>query len=295
MKKLIFLIILAIVTGCMLASFRTLPVMATIPINQSGPPNPQAFYGNEDLANNGVHPVDAASPSCANPTPDEVRECDELERQVLASTVRLEWHLWIINDDGSGYTFVDGSTGHATIKEGRYLVTHNHPGVSPSELKDGEFITVSIFTANGEPIWLEARLMTITIALEEAETLALDFDDYGDQGLFAAMGMSSAEFKAWGSLPLQPGMEVAQIEWDGATAHVDWVTIDDVITESGTARLELANFVRPGASGGGVFWNGYHVANTWSQVTTRDEDSGAVLRQYSVAALNSTQVAAQFQ
>jgi hypothetical protein len=85
-------------------------------------------------------------------------------------------------------------------------------------------------------------------------------------------------------------MEVAQIDWDGATAHVEWVVIEDVVMNDGTPRLELANAVMRGASGGGVFWNGYHIANNWSQATTYDANSGAVTRQYSVAALNSTAV-----
>jgi hypothetical protein len=60
--------------------------------------------------------------------------------------------------------------------------------------------------------------------------------------MFAGLDMASAEFKAGGSLALQPGMEVAQIDWDGAANYVDWVTIEDVITDSGTPRLKLANF-----------------------------------------------------
>jgi hypothetical protein len=226
--------------------------------------------------------------------PDEVQECDELERQILASTVRIEWHLWIKSDDGNGYTRVD-RIGHATIKEGRYLVTHNHSEISQSGLGNSEFDRISVITANGMPVWLKGPLYTITIAVENEETLVLDFGDYGGQGLFALMGVSSAEFKAWDSLPLQPGMEVAQVVWDGAAAHVDWVTIHDVVTHNGTPRLVLDNFVTLGTSGGGVFWHGYHVANTWSQKTVLNADSGAVLRQYSVAALNSSQVTTQIQ
>jgi hypothetical protein len=189
---------------------------------------------------------------------------------------------------------VDGGTALATIKEGRYLVTHNHSGLSPSVLKSGELISGFVTTVNGELIWLGSPLK-VTVAVEDAETLVLDFGSDNGQGFFDSLGLASAEFKAGESLPLQPGMEVAQINWDGTTVQVDWVTIDKVITEHGIPRLELANVVRPGASGGGVFWNGYHVANTWSQRTEYCKNSGVVLRQYSVAALNSTQVTAQAQ
>jgi hypothetical protein len=153
--------------------------------------------------------------------------------------------------------------------------------------------TVSVYTANGEPLWLEAPVALVSIAAEDAETLVLDFGNYGSEGLFAAFGLSSAEFRSWESLTLHSGQEVAQINWDGKTAHVDWVKVQTVITEHGTPRLEFANFVTPGASGGGVFWNGYHIANTWARESVRNVHSGAILRRYSVAALNSSRVVAE--
>jgi hypothetical protein len=73
------------------------------------------------------------------------------------------------------------------------------------------------------------------------------------------------------------------------------VTINAVVTERGTPRLELTNFVPSGTSGGGVFWESHHVANTWYDGIVYDDTSGAVSRQFSVAALNSRQVAAQLQ
>ncbi len=150
MKKLIFLVTLAIVTGSMLTSFRTLPSAAAVHSNLPGPSNPQTFYEHGNLANSDARPIDASGPSCANPMPDEVRKCDELEQQILASTVRLEWHLWIKNDNGSGYN-VDGSRGYATIKAGRYLVTHNHLGISLSDLKNGKLTTVSVSQQMASP------------------------------------------------------------------------------------------------------------------------------------------------
>jgi len=160
-------------------------------------------------------------------------------------------------------------------------------------MKNKEFNKISIFTADdGALIWPKGPLNTITVILEDEETLVLDFGDYGGQGLFAMLGVPSAQFSAWESLPLKPGMEVAQVICDGEIAQVDWVTIEDVITESGTLRLELGNLVTSGTSGGGVFWNGYHVANTWYNGTVYDERNGTVSRQYSVVALNSPQIAA---
>jgi hypothetical protein len=288
MRKSIFLAIFIVAINGTLTSCRTMPLGAVVCSELSKLPNPRAFAKNDDLANGRARPV----PTCAKPRPADVHACQELEQQILASTVRLEWQRWTVNDKDLGYTLLDRSTGHATIKEGRYLVTDNHAGISLSNPKKGTFVTVSIFTADGDPIWQYARLNTITVAELNPETLLLDFGNYGGQGLFTAKGLSSAKFKSWDSLPLQSGLEVAQIGWDGATANVVWVTIDKVIRQGDTPRVELSNFVRPGASGGGVFWNGYHIANTWSQVTVCDKSSGAVLRQHSVAALNSPQVTA---
>lgn len=294
MKKFVFSIVLTVVIGSTIVGWRTLSSTAATHGNLPGPPNPHASSLNGNLENSHPPRIDASNPVCAKPVPDKVDECHELERQILASTVRLEWHFKIKNDGGE-YTFLDGSTGYATIKAGRYLVTHNHPGVPLSGLKKRELTTVSVYTANGQPIWIEGPLEAITITVEDPETLVLDFGSYSGEGLFGSRGMVSAEFEAWESLSLQPGMEVAQINWDGETTHVDWVTIEKVITEDNPPKLELANPVAPGTSGGGVFWNGYHIANTRSQVTAYGENSGVVLREYSVAALNSLQVAGQLE
>jgi hypothetical protein len=240
----------------------------------------------EAKANNPIHLNNSVAGQVSNGESN-----NDIEEQILSSTVRLEWHVQTRNDDGSGYTEV-GSVGHATVKAGRYLVTHNHTHiVSLSDRKDGEIVQLSVSTAGGELIW-EGPLAAISVALEDPETLVLDFGTYRGQGFLTTIGLPSAEFKAWESLSLLPGMEVAQIDWDGATAHVEWVAIEDVVTHSGTPRLELANVVMRGASGGGVFWNGYHIGNNWSQATTYDANSGAVTRQYSVVALNSNSVVA---
>jgi len=291
----IFFITLAIVTGPIFAACRTLSLGVVITSNLSSPPNSRIFQQSEDLVDLRLHPNDTSTPSCAHPMPDEVKECNELEQQILASTLRLKWRFKIKNDDGSGYTLGHGNMGLATIREGRYLVTHNHSNVPLSGLKKGELTTVSVFSADGKPIWVDGPLEAITIAVENPETLVLDFDSYSGEGLFGSRGMASAKFKAWESLPLQSGMEVAQLNWDGVTIHIDWVTIEEVRTENGPPRLKLTNYVIPGASGGGIFWNGNHIANTWSQVTAYDESKGVVLYQHSVAALNSPQVTAQLQ
>lgn len=228
---------------------------------------------------------------CANPPPAVEQTCGALERQILASVVRLEVRGPNVNDDGRWA----GGIGYGTIMDGRYLVTHNHFSIPLSTLKNVESngaAAVSMYKANGEMIMLEAPPTVFTVVVEAPETLVLDFgtNDAG-QGFFETLGMPSAGFKAWQHLTLQQGTEVAQIDWDGTTARVDWVRVNNFSIVDGTPTLELDNFVTPGASGGGVFWRGYHIANNWATVTVLNE-TGSVVRQYSRTALNSLKVVA---
>lgn len=224
-------------------------------------------------------PIDnAAEPSCANPTAVLAQECAAIEQRILAATVRLEFHG------------PNGGIGHGTIKDGRYLVTHNHYPVSAAALAssaDSGVTAVSVSKANGDIILLKVPLSFFSVAIDDPETLVLDFQEYGGVGFFDSVGVPSAEFKAWDSLSLQPGLEVAQIDWDGSTAFVRWVQINGIGAVEGIPALELASFVEQGASGGGVFWNGYHIANNWSRTTELAQNGEAILRQYSVAALDT--------
>jgi hypothetical protein len=294
-RSILSLTLAVIICSSMLAGLQPRPLLAAIYGDVTGLSSPTPVRPTGAPWDKRAPSAKPPDYSCANPLPHLVRKCDEVEAQILASTVRLEWHVWMEKNDGSEYTPVDGSAGHATIKEGRYLVTHNHLAISLSEPESGMLTTVSVFAADGKPLWLDAPVELVAIAAEDAETLVLDFGNYGSEGLFAALGLSSAEFRSWDSLPLHSGQAVAQINWDGETTDVDWVKIQTVITDHGTPRLELASFVMPGASGGGIFWNGYHIANTWTRNSVRNVHNGTVLRRYSVAALNPSRVVAKLQ
>ncbi len=246
-------------------------------------PAPTAYAGQQPVIATAPVTADAQdTPSCANPTPDVVVTCDETARRILASTVRLEFH-------GPA-----GGIGHATVVGGRYLITHNHYPVTAAALNnggEGAVTAVSILKANGDVVLLKAPLAYFKVIREEPEMLLLDFQEYSGVGFFDSLGVPSI---AWsnGTVPLfAPGSEVAQVNWDGSTAHVDWVRVSAFRPETGVSYIELDNFVEQGASGGGVFYNGVHVANNWTRQTDRLE-TGAVVRQYSVAALNPTNVVA---
>lgn len=242
-------------------------------------PAPTVYAGEQLVIAAAPVTTDAqATPSCANPTPDVAPACDEATRRILASTVRVEFHG------------PSGGIGHATVIGGRYLVTHNHYPITAAALNNGgeNLVTaVSVFKANGDVILLKAPLAYFTVVREEPEMLVLDFQVYGGVGFFDSLGVPSAEWQDGSAALLASGSEVAQINWDGATAHVDWVQVTAFRPEAGVATIELANFVEQGASGGGVFYNGIHIGNNWTRQTDRLE-SGELVREYSVVALNSS-------
>lgn len=217
------------------------------------------------------------APSCANPTPQTAAGCAALAEKILAATVRLEFH-------GPG-----GGIGHATVIGGRYLVTHNHYPVSGQALSrggDGLISAVSVLKANGDVILLKAPLSYFSVVLLTPEALVLDFHEYGGVGFFDKLGVASADPGRMTDLNLQPGSEVAQIDWDLTATRLVWVQVTAVHGTDGAPHVELDSYVEQGASGGGVFYNGIHVANNWSHNTEFDVATGKVLRQYSVAALN---------
>jgi len=226
--------------------------------------------------------------NCQTPNPENVQTCADLEAQILAATVRIELHRWQ-EAEGKRGKRIDGGIGHATVKDGRYLVTHNHFPMSLDSIEGlaGEQIRITIYKADGEVIIESAQSSAFTIVFEDSETVVLDFGEYVGEGLFAMLGIPSAEFYDWQTVSLAPGMEVAQINWDNETAHVEWVNIKSVLTSDGTPRIELDNGVIKGASGGGIFWNGVHIGNNWTSTTVQEVNEGAVLDTFSAAALNA--------
>ncbi|HEX6385975.1 MAG TPA: hypothetical protein VF177_14995 [Anaerolineae bacterium] len=259
--RLLLLILMFILTGN-LNRFKTLAVLL------AGVEDEAARQGT--LASRGLSRMDG---------------CRDLEERILAATVRIELLGW----RGSGderTPMVVANRAHATIKDGRYLVTHNH--FEPSlAWPNGRYSAISLYRANGEILLSQAPITAFTVVTGDAETLVLEFADEAENGLFASLGLPSAEFAAWEALELRPGVEVAQINWNGGATEVQWVGVDHIITDGETPRIEMHSLIEPGASGGGVFWQGTHVANNWFRVVTRDADRRQILDSYSTAALNT--------
>ena len=226
----------------------------------------------------GCHQVSAANWS----------NCRQMEEHILQSSVRLLIQTWIAKPDDSGYEFYF-SEGHATVKDGRYLLTHNHFGIPlsirPGAGTPGGYSNITLFSAEGERL-IVSPLTDYRIVYEEAETLVLG---HWEERFLEELGFRSAEFGAWQSLTLKAGMETAQIDWDGATTRVEWTVIQEVSVEDGVPRLVLANGTKVGASGGGVFWQGIHVANNW-RLEERLDANGNVVGAVTTVALNSARV-----
>jgi len=223
--------------------------------------------------------------NCGQPSILNTRHCRELEDQILNSTVRMMVESWVVNPGEEGYD-ISYSMGHATVMEDRYLVTHNHFNVPlnirPREGDPESYTVIYLYNTSGEPLF-KGPLSDFELAREDVETLVFA---YKEKGLFEELGFSSAEFEAWPSLPLEAGMEVAQIDWDGTTTRVDWVKVQSVNVDEGAPRLVLADGVLPGASGGGIFLQGTHVANNW-QLHEKVGAGGVVIEATSTVALNS--------
>ena len=212
----------------------------------------------------------------------------QIEQQILKSTVRVVVQSLTVKADESGYE-IDDTLGHATVMGDRFLVTHNHFDIPLSirpQAGDSEtYGQVLLFDVSGYLVF-KGPLSDFELVREDKETLVFA---YKEGGLFEKLGFASAEFVDWSSVSLRPGMEVAQVDWDGATTRVDWTTIQEVEIEDGVPRLVLNDGAIPGASGGGIFLGGAHVANNWrleEQIGTQGEIVGL----QTTVALNSIEV-----
>ena len=239
-----------------------------------------------------VQPRQAMQTSCMRPTSYEMKiHCANLAaHHILAVTVRIEMHAQY---NLQGYTYTKVHPSHATIMAGRYLVTHNHFKFSLTETAaNGEegYISISLRRADGTLILDQAPLDAFTIVHADAQTLVLEFLNPQGIGVFSALGLPSANFANWQVINLQPDIELAQINWNGERAHVDWVQIDTMQLADSVPQLQVNNFARFGCSGGGIFWNGQHIGNNWARNVEENPATDEITRRYSIIALNSSAI-----
>ncbi len=211
----------------------------------------------------------------------------EIEQFILETTIIIEMHAQVYFREHRNVRVVHS---HATVLAGRYLVTHNHFNFSlegmAAEGQDG-YIAISLRRTNGRLILDTAPLSAFTIVYSEPQTLVLEFLDGQGDGLFAANGIPSAIFADWSKTQLDVGSEVAQVDWDGKTAHVDWVEVAQLAFDGEVPHIQVDNFARTGSSGGGVFFDGQHIGNTWARNIEQDTLSDEISRRYTMIALDS--------
>jgi hypothetical protein len=238
----------------------------------------------------GSHPAGEAlsqESSCLQPATDAERNhCSEIENRILAVTVMIELQAQFYLQ---GHRIVKETHSHATILAGRYLVTHNHYKFPLQKTAaDGEegYLAISLRRADGTLILDHAPLSAFTIAYTDLQTLVLEFINERGADLFAAMGLPSAEVNPWTETRLEPGDELARIDWNGVTPHVDWVRVEQ-IAQSDVPQIQVNDFVRAGSSGGGAYWNGQHIGNIWARNIETDATTDEVTRRYTIIALDS--------
>ena len=226
-------------------------------------------------------PTAVVEDSCARPTPEIAGDCAMQEAAILASTVQLVMRTDCHDEGGVINKAMDVSLG--TVLSDRYVVTHNHFTEPLTETVAGCVTSLDLVGAGGRLLLKNAPMQAYEARLAGPEMILLDFGDYG---LLTTLGLLSAACNPAASAMLLPGMEVAQVDWDGARMFVRWVTLTNVRREAGAGVVELDYFAAHGASGGGVFYEGFHIANNWYR-TSLQTATGDRTEESTVAALNS--------
>lgn len=231
--------------------------------------------------------------SCQRPLPWQAAHCREMEQAILDSTVQIVFHGWLEVENGYEVEKIWGTSSHATVIEGRYLLTHNHFGLPLSQVQiynryaNGGFRGISIYRMDGTAVLDHAPLDDFVVISEQGETVLLDFGMEAGQGLFTQAGLGSAPMVQSDYSHLGAGTEVAQIDIDNdGNTQVVWATIKAVYQNDGIPIVLLDNFIEKGASGGGIFLNGQHIGNNWAHIGQIELDKGTI-QPGSLAALNT--------
>lgn len=219
--------------------------------------------------------------------------CQEIEAAILGATVRITFHGWIEIENGYEVETIHGTISHATVVNGRYLLTHNHFGIPLSQVQiynryaNGGFQGISIHRLNGTAVLEYAPLDVFEVIEEKGETVLLDFGTVAGVGFFTNAGLNSAEVASSDPTTLGPGLQVAQVDWDRqGNTTVEWGQIINVYSKDGLPMALVDNFIEKGSSGGGLYLNGRLIGNNWAQITGSNSSTAGSGQGRSLVALN---------
>lgn len=231
--------------------------------------------------------------SCQRPLPWQAGRCREMEQAILDSTVQIVFHGWLEVENGYEVERIWGTRSHATVIDGRYLLTHNHFGLPLSQVQiynkysNGSLSGLSIYRTDGTAVLERVPLDIFVVTAEQRETVLLDFGIVAGEGFFTHLGLASAPVAQYDNFHLNPSDEVAQIDQDSqGNTKVVWSRITSIYQDNGLPMTVVDNYVEKGTSGGGLFLNGQHIGNNWLQFVHIDPDTN---KEYprSVVALNT--------
>jgi hypothetical protein len=231
--------------------------------------------------------------SCQRPLPWQKEACQEIEAKILGATVRITFHGEIEIENGYEIETVFGTISHATVVDGRYLLTHNHFGIPLSQVQlynryaNGGFRGMSIDRLDGTAVLEYAPLDVFVVVEEKGETVLLDFGTVAGVGFFTSAGLNSAEVAYYDPTMLVPGVEVAQVDWERqGNTRIEWSQIIDVYSKDGLPLALVDNFIEKGSSGGGLFLNGQLIGNNWAQIPGSNSSTAGSGQGSSLVALN---------
>ncbi len=232
--------------------------------------------------------------TCQRPLPWHIQTCKEMEQAILDTTVRIVFHGSIEIDDGYDTIQINGTISHGTVIDGRFLLTHNHFGISLSQIQIynrhayKSFTGVSVYRLDGTAVVENAPLDIFTVADENGESVLLDFGTVAGEDIFTQSGVQSAKVAPSINGRLRPYTEIGLIDWDGKTnTRVVWVQIKAIYQENGQTFVQADHFIELGASGGGVFLSDQHIGNNWARMTETDLNTGKVTQKLTLIALNA--------
>ncbi|NJN53520.1 MAG: RHS repeat-associated core domain-containing protein [Anaerolineae bacterium] len=231
------------------------------PLNMSDPTGHKECGGPFDPACYTPSPTSTPTPTSGTPapvytsapqaTPAPIGTPSLLEQQILASTILLEFTYQGADACPIGSILSCQAFSHGTIVDDQTLLSHNHFDEFKYSIS-----RITLYDSSGNLIQYNGSVTQRFTEGEQSSTFEFDSSVFS--------GQTSATFENNISSGVQVGDEVAVIDWDGAnpgSTKVVWANVMSISTYDGVPSLQVDVNVNKGASGGGIFFNGSHIAN----------------------------------